>query len=57
MTKYYPTRNDLDAPDKVERVVRDIYDRIYKPPAKVKTIKPPKRIDVNTGKEIPGEEK
>ena len=52
MTKYYPTRNDLDAPDKVERVVRDIYDRLYKKPVIVKTIKPPKRINTSTGEDI-----
>lgn len=57
MTKFYPTRNDLDAPDKVERVVRDIYDRLYKPPTVVKTTKPVKRINVSTGEEVKKEGK
>lgn len=30
MARYYPSRNDIDKPDKLERVVRDIYDRLYK---------------------------
>jgi hypothetical protein len=50
MTKFYPTRNDLDSPDKVERIVKDIYDKIYMP---IKT-KPKKaaskRVNVNTGR-------
>lgn len=28
-TRHYPSRSDLQQPDKLERVVRDIYDRIY----------------------------
>ena len=50
MAKFYPTRNDLDKPDKVERIFKDVYDRIYKP----SEIKPPrqceKRVDIHTGK-------
>ena len=30
MARYYPSRNDIDKPDKLERVVRDIYDRLYR---------------------------
>jgi hypothetical protein len=30
MARYYPSRNDIDKADKLERVVRDIYDRLYK---------------------------
>lgn len=53
MTKFYPTRNDLTEPDKVERVVKDVYDKLNKttkpaPPAT------PKRIDIHTGKVITG---
>lgn len=54
MTRFYPTRNDLDTPDKVERIVKDIYDRIYlpaKPPGKKNG---PRRINTNTGKAIEG---
>ena len=50
MAKFYPTRNDLDKPDKVERIFKDVYDRIYKPGNAVKTTAPIKRIDVHTGK-------
>ena len=49
MAKFYPTRNDLDKPDKVERIFRDVYDRIYKP-SEVKSTPAVKRIDVHTGK-------
>ncbi len=52
MTKFYPTRNDLDSPDKVERVVKDIYDRIYKPGNTKKSKASPKRISISTGKPI-----
>jgi len=52
MTRYYPTRNDLDKPDKVERVVKDIYDRIYKKDSTKTTATKPKRINVNTGKVV-----
>jgi hypothetical protein len=30
MTRYYPSQQELHAPDKLERVLRDTYDRIYK---------------------------
>jgi len=49
MTKFYPTRNDLDSPDKVERIVKDIYDNLYKKPTPPKKAAS-KRINVNTGK-------
>jgi hypothetical protein len=29
MTRYYPSQNDMNAPDRLERVHRDTYDRIY----------------------------
>ena len=52
MSKYYPTRNDLDTPDKLERVIKDVYSRIYKPSVVVDTKVVPKRIDTHTGKVV-----
>jgi hypothetical protein len=49
MTKFYPTRNDLNKPDKVERVFRDLYDRVYKNVPVQTTKKDTKRININTG--------
>jgi hypothetical protein len=50
MARYYPTRNDLDTPDKLERTVKDIYDRIYMPSKDKPKKAAPRRIDINTGK-------
>jgi hypothetical protein len=52
MTKFYPTRNDLDSPDKLERTVKDIYDRIYHPSKTMPSKQDIKRVDINTGKTI-----
>jgi len=52
MARHYPSKNDLDRPDKMERVVRDIYDRIYKQSKTIPVKSGPKRIDIYTGKVI-----
>lgn len=52
MAKHYPSKNDLDRPDKMERVVRDIYDRIYKKSSTTPSKSGPKRININTGKTL-----
>jgi hypothetical protein len=54
MTKFYPTRNDLDKPDKVERIFKDVYDRIYKPSEVKKPAPTIKRVDIHTGKPMTG---
>jgi len=52
MARHYPSKNDLDRPDKMERVVRDIYDRIYKQSSTTSVKSGPKRININTGKPL-----
>jgi hypothetical protein len=53
LNKHYPSQQDLNSPDKVERVVKDIYDRLHKNAATITKVGvAPKRIDINTGKVI-----
>lgn len=57
MAKFYPTRNDLTQPDKVERIFKDLYDRVYKPSEAAKPAPVVKRVDIHTGKTTGGKGK
>lgn len=38
MTKHYPTQQDTQGADRLERVIRDLYDRVYKLEAQLKAL-------------------